>query len=184
MTIIAVKKKKHSTDNPMYKSTDRSLLCNGCSGTLSKTQLFPACQVWWPRRSRTGSATDLSNSRHTRRARERQTVHTQCTSPWRTAIDGRGKSSALFETTSGWCWVKRYLILSLNLTKCTPPVRKATHVVQNGLFAAKCRVVYSQMFCFWFIRNHTICVKGIKKTTPLYNFQYITIIRGQSAGEE
>lgn len=155
MTTIAIKKKKkisisnkNSTDNPIYKSTNRSLLCNGCSGILSKTQLFPACQVWWPRRSRTGSATDLSNSRHTRRAREPRTAHTQCTSPWRTVMDRRGKYSALFESTSGQCWVKLYLILCMNATKCTPShwaapsVRKATHVVQNDSESSILRDVY------------------------------------------
>lgn len=73
------------------KSTDRSLLCNGCSGTPSKTQLSPACRGWWPRRSRTGSAADPSNSKHTRRAREPRTARTRCTWPWRTVMDRRDR---------------------------------------------------------------------------------------------
>lgn len=70
--------------SPTLTSTNRSRLCNGCSGIPSKTQPFPACPGWWRRRSRTGSSADLSNSRRTRRAREPQRAHTWCTWPWRT----------------------------------------------------------------------------------------------------
>lgn len=70
-------------------STNRSLLCNGCSGILSRTQLSPACRGWWRHRSRTGSEADPSNSRRTRRARESRTARTRYTWPWRTVIHRR-----------------------------------------------------------------------------------------------
>lgn len=90
-----VKRNNPQTSKDM-KSTNRSLLCNGCSGTPSKTRLFPACRGWWLRRSRTGSATDPSSNRRTRRAREPRTARTRCTWSWRTATHKRERKRGRF----------------------------------------------------------------------------------------
>ena len=89
--IISLRLKGRENPNSRMKTrlkwTDHSLLCNGCSGTRSRTRLSPACRGWWRRQSRTESSTDLSSSRRTRRARQPRTGRTQCTWSWRTGTE-------------------------------------------------------------------------------------------------